>query len=124
MIGSLMQSIKAKFDSLTPLDSESILWTRGPDGMTAHVRDIPAAVSAPAASAASSSSSGSFPCKIIDKAGAFYNVDKYENGIDAASTGTAQVYILGLNFADTLPDGTWIIASESQIGTTGGGNVP
>ena len=120
----MLQSVKAKFDSLTPLDSESILWTRGPDGMTAHVRDTPAAVSAPAASASASSSSGSFPCKIDSKSGAFYNVYKYENGIDAASTGTAKVYILGLNFAGTLPAGTWIVASESQIGTTGGGNVP
>jgi hypothetical protein len=65
-----------------------------------------------------------FPCKITGKSGAFYTVEKYENGIDAATTGEGNVYVLMLNFADTLPNGTWIVASESQMGTTGGGNVP
>lgn len=76
------------------------------------------------AEAAPAVGGGCFPCKIVSKAGAFYLVDKFENGIDAATTGTAKVYVLQLNFADTLPPGTWIIASESQIGATGGGNVP
>jgi hypothetical protein len=65
-----------------------------------------------------------FPCKITGKSGAFYTVEKYENGIDAATTGVGSVYVLMLNFADTLPNGTWIVASESQMGITGGGNVP
>jgi hypothetical protein len=65
-----------------------------------------------------------FPCKIISKSGAFYNVEKYENGIDFTTTGEAKVFILQLNFGDTLPAGTWIMASESAMGSTGGGNVP
>jgi hypothetical protein len=110
--------------ALEPNDSEDILIVKGPDGWHARLRDQqqPAQSGTPESQADAASST--FPCKIIDKSGAFYNVYKYEDGIDAASTGTAKVYILGLNFADTLPTGTWIVASESQIGTTGGGNVP
>jgi hypothetical protein len=68
--------------------------------------------------------SSTYPCKILSKDGAFYNVEEYENGIDSTTTGTAKVFILQLNFGDTLPAGTWIMASESAMGSTGGGNVP
>lgn len=71
-----------------------------------------------------SSSGGSFPAKIISKEGLFYNVTKYEDGIDSPSTGTAKVYVLQLAMADTLPADTWILTSLSAIGVTGGGNVP
>jgi hypothetical protein len=124
MLGSLIESLKNKFRSLTPLDSETIFWTTGEDGIQPHLRDERRASASNRSAPPALSESGVFPCKIVSKSGAFYNVDKYENGIDNAKTGTAKVYVLQLNFADTLPVGTWIVASESQIGTTGGGNVP
>lgn len=65
-----------------------------------------------------------YPAKIIDKDGAAYNVTKFENGIDAPSTGTAKVWVLGLNIADTLPVDFLIIVNVNAIGVTGGGNVP
>ena len=64
-----------------------------------------------------------FPCKIVSKEGAFYNVTKFEDGIDLPSTGSAKVYVLQLNFAETLPVDSWVIANSTQIGVTGGGNV-
>lgn len=77
-------------------------------------------------SASSAEPSTVYPAKITSKdgGGLFYNIDKYEDGIDSPSTGTAKIYILQLAMADTLPNGTWIIASSSAVGVTGGGNVP
>jgi hypothetical protein len=124
MMASLIAQLRAKFQSLTPLDTSTIYWETGPDGMAAHVRDLPHAGSAARPQSAESASVGTFPCKILSKSGAFYNVGKYENGIDLPTTGAAKVFVLQLNFGDTLPVGTWIMASESAMGSTGGGNVP
>jgi hypothetical protein len=123
MIGSIVAKLREMMRALEPNDSEDILIVKGPDGWHARLRDQQQTTPGNADAQADAASS-TFPCKIVSKDGAFYNVTKYENGIDSASTGTAQVYILGLNFADTLPADTWIVANESQIGTTGGGNVP
>lgn len=70
------------------------------------------------------SGSTSYPCKIINKEGPFYNVTEYENGLDATSTGETTVNALQLALADTLPADTIIIVSPSQIGITGGGDDP
>lgn len=100
-----------------PVDSDDIVWSED-GGLQAHFRDEPEG------EGGSGSGSSVFPCKITGKSGAFYTVDKYEDGIDGPSTGTAKVYVLQLNLASELPEGTWIIVSSSSIGITGGGNVP
>jgi hypothetical protein len=65
-----------------------------------------------------------FPCKVVSKSGAFYNVEKYENGIDGVTTGTAKLFVLSVPLGETVPAGTWVMASESAMGITGGGYVP
>jgi len=63
------------------------------------------------------------PAKVIKKIGAFHIVKLYADGVDAPSTGTAEVYVLQLNFVETLPDNTWIIVQLSAIGAIGEGPV-
>jgi hypothetical protein len=46
MMASLITQLRAKFQSLTPLDTSTIYWETGPDGMAAHVRDLPQAAGA------------------------------------------------------------------------------
>lgn len=66
-----------------------------------------------------------FPAKVVSKSGLYHLCDIYANGIDNAASATNQkVFVLQLNLAETLPAGTWIMVSQSQIGETGGGNVP
>ena len=66
-----------------------------------------------------------YPAKVLSKSGLYHLCDIYGNGIDNAATLEGQkVFILQLNLAETLTTGTWIMVSESQIGATGGGNVP
>jgi hypothetical protein len=65
------------------------------------------------------------PAKVLSKSGIYYICDLYGSGIDNPVTAEDQkVFVLQLNLAETLPVGTWIIVSMSQIGETGGGNVP
>lgn len=67
----------------------------------------------------------SYPAKVKSKSGLYHLCDIYGSGIDGAVTSADQkVFVLQLNLAETLPAGTWIIVSMSQIGLTGGGNVP
>ena len=62
------------------------------------------------------------PAKVKSKSGAFYVVDLYENGIDSAATQTnIPIYVLEINFSNTIPAGTWIMANYSYMGVTGGG---
>ena len=70
-------------------------------------------------------SSGSIPAKIKSKSGIYYVCDLYGSGIDSPATATDQkVFVLQLNLAETLPVDSWIMVSLSQVGATGGGNVP
>lgn len=68
-------------------------------------------------------SGGSFPAKITGRSGATYTVDLYENGYGSAPTGTGVLLVLGLNLADTLNTGTWVIACRSAVAVTGGGST-
>jgi hypothetical protein len=67
---------------------------------------------------------GTFPCKILSKEGAFYNVETYRDGIDGVSTGTEKLFVLSVPLGENVPSGTWVMASESAMGVTGGGYVP
>lgn len=66
---------------------------------------------------------GGCPARVTGKSGAFYSADLYENGVDSGSTGSATVYVLQLNFADTIPTGTWIVVAGSAMAVTGGGDA-
>lgn len=68
---------------------------------------------------------GVVPAKVTAKSGLYYECDLYGSGIDSPATLEDQkVFVLQLNLAETLPVGSWIMVSTTQIGATGGGNVP
>ena len=48
-----------------------------------------------------------------------YPVSFYANGKNAEATATGTVEVLNLAVAETLPSGTWIIASASAVTYTG-----
>lgn len=110
-----IKEIDEKLNKLRFVDNDIVKWDDHGDGMEAKVI-IPAVTGGGGGNAM-------FPAKIVSKDGPFYNVTKYEDGIDSTSTGEARVYVLQLALADTLPADTWIMTSLSAIGTTGGGNV-
>jgi hypothetical protein len=112
MIAYLKRLLLDHIASTRVVDSEDIVWSED-GGLQAHFRDEPEGEGG-------GTGSSCFPCKITAKSGAFYTVDKYENGIDEATTGEAQVYVLQLAMADTVPNDVWIIVSPSAIGVTGG----
>jgi hypothetical protein len=62
------------------------------------------------------------PAKTVSKSGAFYIVDLYADGFDAPATATNQTAkILMLNYAETLPAGTQVLAALNYVAATGGG---
>ena len=66
--------------------------------------------------------SASCPAKIKSKTGIYYLVDLYANGIDSKpSEEDAKLFILELNFGETLKQDTWVMANTNAIGLTGGG---
>jgi len=74
-------------------------------------------------SGSGSGASTTVPAKVTGKSGAFHTVKLYPNGVDSTPTSTVSVYVMQLNFADTLPVGTWIIVNLSAIGAVGSGVV-
>jgi hypothetical protein len=63
----------------------------------------------------------SIPCLIQSGFGGMYNVALYANGIGNPSTGTGQLLVLNMYVNDTIPSGTWMIATPSTLVVTGGG---
>lgn len=113
-----IRDIYRRLRSTRFVSNDNVKWFQRSDSEWEAVVDVPPILGV------SESVSGMFPCKIVSKDGVFYNVEMYEDGIDSPTTGTAKVYILQLNLADTLGAGTWIMAGPTSMGVTGGGNVP
>lgn len=49
-----------------------------------------------------------------------YYVDLYENGVDAAKTGSGKLYIAELALGATIPIGTYILGHKHYVTETGG----
>jgi hypothetical protein len=64
--------------------------------------------------------SGMMPCRVTGKSGPMHMVDVYRDGIAAGPTGMSQpMLVMGMNLADTLPTGTWLLASPQELAVTG-----
>lgn len=101
-----------------PLPTEDIIWDVGYDGWRARFNP-----KFKDSGGASEGGGGSIPAKIVSKSGTCYIVDLYENDLVTASQTNQSVALLQLSYNDTLPAGTWVMVSESALGSTGGGNV-
>jgi len=61
------------------------------------------------------------PAKVTGKSGAYHTVQLYPNGVTGTAGSIVSVFVMQLNFAETLPVGTWIIVNPSATGAVGGG---
>ena len=64
--------------------------------------------------------SGLVPCQVVGKSGPMHTVDVYGAGIGEAPTASNQpMLVMGMNLADSMPPGTWLLASMQELEVTG-----
>ena len=60
-------------------------------------------------------SEGSFPAKITGGGPVTYTADFHRDGKNEDATGSGSIEVLSLNLSETLPVGTWVIATLAAV---------